>query len=515
MEENEKRELQTNFESNVNQQNSNSEIKPRNKKVTILLIAIIIVLILAIGVYVGLWFAGNNTKIINNKEEVVKEKENSKTEDNKATKKIDETKPWVYDADYKDGKKDKIIIPEYSNEEDSVLEKLIVPYININSNYAKSVNEEIRAMYEKAYNQFGKENDNKSIVYIDMEYSYYYNENILSVVITTRDGVLNGGLSREYIIYNFNLNTLEKASLEDIYKECGFVSKEEFENATEITIANEINAGNLFNDVSWNYNQYYMDKNIEFNLIVPSPSGNPGPIIVKNGVTKIEITNNDTVNNNSQEIDNSNGLYDNLYNLEMFECEYFKMVLPTSWAGKYRVEYEEYGNRKVYMFAENEHMEILFNIIITDGKLEGESPYSTLYDTNGTTEYYFTTRGDGPVYLEPITSMLGDFSGIENNLYIKKTLTNEYGDATKTINVYGRQFISIAGATGRGNIYYINQNSMLCKTNLVDLSTEILASSVKDIQIDQNNIIHAYPLGDNFMNNIAMKDEFVVFENIN
>lgn len=219
--------------------------------------------------------------------------------------------------------------------------------------------------------------------------------------------------------------------------------------------------------------------------------------------------------NNSQEVDNSNGLYDNLYDQEMFECEYFKMVLPTSWAGKYRVEYEEYGNRKVYMFAENEHMEILFNIIITDGKLEGESPYSTLYDTNGTTEYYFTTRGDGPVYLEPITSMLGDFSGIENNLYIKKTLTNEYGDATKTINVYGRQFISIAGATGRGNIYYINQNSMLCKTNLVDLSTEILASSVKDIQIDQNNIIHAYPLGDSFMNNIAMEDDFVVFENIN
>lgn len=102
-----------------------------------------------------------------------------------------------------------------------------------------------------------------------------------------------------------------------------------------------------------------------------------------------------------------------------------------------------------------------------------------------------------------------------NNLYIKKTLTNEYGDATKTIDVYGREFIQIVGATGRDNIYYINKDNQLCRTSLVDLNTQILASDVKDIQIDQYDKIHAYPLGNSFLNNIAMEDSNVIYENIN
>lgn len=102
-----------------------------------------------------------------------------------------------------------------------------------------------------------------------------------------------------------------------------------------------------------------------------------------------------------------------------------------------------------------------------------------------------------------------------NNLYVKKILTNEYGDATKTIDVYGREFIQIVGATGRENIYYINKDNQLCRTSLVDLNTQILASDVKDIQIDQYDKIHAYPLGNSFLNNIAMEDSNVIYENIN
>lgn len=102
-----------------------------------------------------------------------------------------------------------------------------------------------------------------------------------------------------------------------------------------------------------------------------------------------------------------------------------------------------------------------------------------------------------------------------NNLYVKKTLTNEYGDSTKTIDVYGREFTQIVGATGRENIYYINKDNELCRTSLVDLNTQILASDVKDIQIDQYDKIHAYPLGKNFLNNIAMEDSNVIYENIN
>ena len=81
MEENEKMKVENNSENVVNQQNGNSEVKPKNKKVTIVLVVLIILLILAIGICASLWFAGDTTKIINNKEEVVKE-ENDKTEEN-------------------------------------------------------------------------------------------------------------------------------------------------------------------------------------------------------------------------------------------------------------------------------------------------------------------------------------------------------------------------------------------------------------------------------------------------
>lgn len=124
------------------------------------------------------------------------------------------------------------------------------------------------------------------------------------------------------------------------------------------------------------------------------------------------------------------------------------------------------------------------------------------------------TFKDESTYYEDIenTEQSNDSS---NNLYVTRALTNEYGDATKTIDVYGKQFIQIVGSIGRSNVYYINKNNQLCRTSLVDLSTQILATDVKDIQIDQNDIIHAYPIGDSFMNNIAMEDNFVKYENIN
>jgi len=104
---------------------------------------------------------------------------------------------------------------------------------------------------------------------------------------------------------------------------------------------------------------------------------------------------------------------------------------------------------------------------------------------------------------------------VDKKEYINKTITNEYGDCTKNMVVYGKDFITIAGHSGRGYMYYINENNQLCRIDLVDLKTQILASDVKNIEIDQEDIIHAYPIGDSFMNNIAMDDEYVKFENIN
>ena len=92
--ENEK--IETNAENNKNQQNSNSEVKPRNKKVTIVLVSVIIVLLIAIGVCAGLWFAGDTTKIINNKEEVVKEEENTSKQIHQETQENRNLRHFIY-----------------------------------------------------------------------------------------------------------------------------------------------------------------------------------------------------------------------------------------------------------------------------------------------------------------------------------------------------------------------------------------------------------------------------------
>ena len=216
MEENEKLKIGINSENDVSQQNGNAEVKPKNKKLTIVLVSVIIVLLIAIGVCVGLWFAGDTTKIINNKEEVVKEEENT-------SKKLDETKPWVYDADYG---KDKAVkkVESFSSDKD-----LTVPYININSEDANKANDEIKNIYEETYSKYGSA-PSYTIIY-SSNYEFYENDNILSIVLRVGDTVINGGAgtSKTYI-YNFNLDTLKKATLKEMAILCGFNSELDVQN---------------------------------------------------------------------------------------------------------------------------------------------------------------------------------------------------------------------------------------------------------------------------------------------
>ena len=273
MEENEKIKTEVNFNS-VNEQNNNSENKPRNKKLTIVLISLIIVLILAIGVCAGLWFAGDTTKTINNKEELVEEEEKN------TSKKIDETKPWVYDADYLGEREDKQRTNQYTGEIYKVSKNLVAPYININSEYAKKVNEEILSLYNECYNKFGTatgydvvtgtQNTDPDVAYIlnYLEYEFYETDNILSILITKTDGAVPGDFGKEHYIYNINLKTLNEASFEDVYKECGFKTENEVNKKIDITLTNAKNNDEIFQDTVWDTGMFYMGKNNIFNIII-------------------------------------------------------------------------------------------------------------------------------------------------------------------------------------------------------------------------------------------------------
>lgn len=271
MEENEKIKTEVNFNS-VNEQNNNSENKPRNKTLTFVLISLIIVLILAIGVCAGLWLAGDTTKTINNKGELVKKEDISK--------KIDETKPLVYDADYLGEREDKQRTNQYTGEIYKVSKNLVAPYININSEYAKKVNEEILSLYNECYNKFGTatgydavtgtQNTDPDVAYIlnYLEYEFYETDNILSILITKTDGAVPGGFGKEHYIYNINLKTLNEASFEDVYKECGFKTENEVNKKIDITLTNAKNNDKIFQDTVWDTGMFYMGKNNIFNIII-------------------------------------------------------------------------------------------------------------------------------------------------------------------------------------------------------------------------------------------------------
>lgn len=195
---------------------------------------------------------------------------NSETKQEQVQKKIDVTKEWVYDADY--GFKNKILKDPYDGREVfNSKEELIPPYININSEYANVVNNEIKEMYIDEYNKFA--NIGNSRYCSNIKYSYFYNDELLSVTIVNKTGLINAGAKLKYTIYNFNLNTLDKASLEDCYKAAGYTSKEQLDLSIETTISNEIKNEHLLSDVTWNYDELFIDKDSKVNLVVPSPPG--------------------------------------------------------------------------------------------------------------------------------------------------------------------------------------------------------------------------------------------------
>lgn len=537
MEENEKLKIGINSENDVSQQNGNAEVKPKNKKLTIVLVSVIIVLLIAIGVCVGLWFAGDTTKIINNKEEVVKEEENT-------SKKLDKTKPWVYDADYN---KDKEVKTVNNDEGMKSSDTLKYPYVNINSKYAEKVNSEIKANYENNYEHYGTSYPEKEIsgsYFARIEYEYYVTDKILSLKINEWFGAVPGGMTPNYYIYNFNLETLEEASLEDVYKECGFKSLDELNDKINITISNEKAKENLLSDSEWYNNMFYMGKNSVFNIMVNGPI-NIQNLEIKTNVTKID---NNTESKTENKTDNkvSKSYFEENKNLNYSsnpadgingKVAILKMgekVFQTKMCDGYYEYTDNFGNTyyikqitnitSEYRLRGNNNWAELFRAVIYYVDKDGVNKSfdtAVIVPTNKQESYIY-----GPYEnYTGTTSFVKSFTNLyayeegnndsTNNLYIKKTLTNEYGDATKTIDVYGREFIQIVGATGRDNIYYINKDNQLCRTSLVDLNTQILASDVKDIQIDQYDKIHAYPLGNSFLNNIAMEDSNVIYENIN
>lgn len=195
----------------------------KNNGGLVALVIILCLLVLGLGGYIVY------DKALSNKSDDINQ---TKTEDSNITLKTDDTKDWVYDAEYKYDNKYTEYTREYATAGtidtygisisygDNKLGSLKVPYININSNDAKKVNEQLENLYLKYAKEFDENaeasKNNVGVVCTQvLNYKYYKYENIVSVIIYD-DLQCTSPFVFNYHSYTFDLTTGKLLSYDDL-----------------------------------------------------------------------------------------------------------------------------------------------------------------------------------------------------------------------------------------------------------------------------------------------------------
>ena len=477
---------------------------------------------------------GNTVTQYENSVQKTEENNANKDEVTKSTPKVDESKPWVYNSNYGDGREPKTITNNTGKIYSST-DELIVPYININSEYANYINSELKNIFEENYNSFGGANDEKEILegYLpQISYEYAVADNVLSVVITKHYGIINGDSAVEYEIYNFNLTTLNKASLSDLYKQSGFESEDELKSCAQAAIENEVASGNLLDgDAELNFSLCYLDKNSNLNMLVKYPTANMGPIVIRKGSGITSQANNVETIMNTENAEYESPTADGLSvkitdvpstaNKSKKEESSFYFYAPNSWD----CEIDLIENSSYKINSNDEYYEIR-------GKVNGEYKLAFSILLSNSTSYFNSSwvnigkYSDGKYIYQMQNFVCRDSSYTDDDykfenevtealdsLMIKYVVMNEYGSADTMKTLEGKYFFQGEPETSaRGSIYYI-KNGNLCRTELSDgFHTEILAGSVASLYYNStDNKIHATAQG-SFTNRISTEDNGIVYD---
>lgn len=145
------------------------------------------------------------------------------------------TKGWVYDAEYVANVKSetyKIGVEGYYKSFD--INDYKAPYININSSYAESVNNEIKKIYDEAVDVFNKGVENAASYIDTFEYKYYLVDNMLAVVLTTGYGATSV-VFPDYYVYVINTSNGEKVELQEMLN-FAKISENDFEEKAKSKI---------------------------------------------------------------------------------------------------------------------------------------------------------------------------------------------------------------------------------------------------------------------------------------
>lgn len=185
--------------------------KKNNNTILYVIIAILSVFIIVLSIYTICITLQNNKQVTT---------PNNGSNENNVISKLDNTKDWVYDAEYKKN----VNADSYSTDYNTYYAKdIVVPFININSSYATISNDEIKNVFHDAIKAYNKGISDK-MTYVDKcNYNKYINNDVLSVLLTFGIGATDI-VHPNYYIYNIDLKTGEKLSYKDIYSAAGFDS---------------------------------------------------------------------------------------------------------------------------------------------------------------------------------------------------------------------------------------------------------------------------------------------------
>ena len=212
-------------------------------------------------------------------EKVIKLSEN----ENKLVSKIDNTKDWVYDAEYTKN----VTADSYTAAGGSTFyaKDIVVPYININSSYAGKANTEIKKVFNSAISTYNEGVSNKLDYVDECNYKKYNSNNNISVVLTFGVGATDV-VHPQYYTYNINLKTGNELTYEEVYKIAGF-SSNNIESKVETAITkfmkeklnfepdknnfdtyNNETIANYKKSINDNTLKYFLDNNGKLNIIV-------------------------------------------------------------------------------------------------------------------------------------------------------------------------------------------------------------------------------------------------------
>lgn len=221
--------------------------------------------------------------------------------------KIVDAKSYIYDAQYS---VENLKIEEYQTNDGTShsASDIVVPFVNMVSDDADDVNNEIQSLYENYMNEYKVCSENKNS-FIKVNYETFTTANIISVLITVQRGNENEE-TNEYVTYNFDAidgvkltysQTYELVGIKDIEEKVKNVisNLEDFEEyelnesyPEEVREARDKELEDCKNKIYTYYQQdllnnhiaYYLDRNLKFNIainvVLPAEGGEYSKIVV-------------------------------------------------------------------------------------------------------------------------------------------------------------------------------------------------------------------------------------------